>query len=86
MVKDVKGYFMPKLIDTPEGTDMIGVRKKVNNLLSKARNSAVATVVQNRINVFYVESLKQVFAIHIRFRNYHLRILPRMEKCYMRQC
>lgn len=40
MVKDVKGYFMPKLIDTPEGTDMIGVRKKVNNLLSKARNSA----------------------------------------------
>lgn len=31
---------MPKLIDTPEGTDMIGVRKKVNNLLSKARNSA----------------------------------------------
>ena len=39
-MKDVKGYFMPKLIDIPEETDMIGVRKKVNDLLSKARKSA----------------------------------------------
>ena len=31
---------MPKLIDIPEGTDVIDVRKKVNKLLSKARNSA----------------------------------------------
>lgn len=31
---------MPKLIDIPEGTDVIDVRKKMNKLLSKARNSA----------------------------------------------
>lgn len=31
---------MPKVIDIPEGTDIIGVRKKVNKLLSDARNSA----------------------------------------------
>lgn len=31
---------MPKLIDIPEGTDMIDVRKKANKLLSKARNDA----------------------------------------------
>lgn len=31
---------MPKLIDIPEGTDAIDVRKKMNKLLSKARNNA----------------------------------------------
>ena len=31
---------MPKLIDIPEGTDMIDVRKKINKLLSNARNDA----------------------------------------------
>ena len=31
---------MPKLIDIPEGTDVVDVRKKMNKLLSTARNSA----------------------------------------------
>ena len=31
---------MPKLIDIPEGTDIVGVRKKMNKLLSTARNNA----------------------------------------------
>ena len=31
---------MPKLIDIPEGTDVVDVRKKMNKLFSTARNSA----------------------------------------------
>ena len=68
---------MPKLIDIPEGTDVVDVRKKMNNCFQQHET------VRSQINVSYVENPRQVFAIHIQFRNYLLEILLIMEKFCM---
>lgn len=56
---------MSKLIDIPEGTDIIDVKKKMNRLLSVARNESN----QNLRLAFYVANQKQAFVILIQFHN-----------------